>query len=409
MGFWTRVFRVAGWVIALGVAGSLGVAQVPYLHRVSVLRREAEPERLAEPIQLTPAQLVHGMTGGGPAHREVWFPFSEIVAGMNLASLIGRIPGHRDVKGQVPIRAVSGHKSHGSFRRVDRSLSGESGPAAPNAMDSALRGAGYGAAQVRGTSAALTPSIGEGSSAPGTTVSLFPSSLGSPGLGGPILLGSPALVVLAEYPFIGNSPASTDTEPHSGASDVGLVGLGGTLNYSTSGTPGPALRISAQDTPGAFDSTEYLTFSVTPNSGYQLSLDSLSFDIAQVFIGGGYSLSYALRSSVDGFASDILTGSVTTTSGVFSTVTADLSGAAYQGLTGFTARLYLWDGNNGANNYILLDNIILSGATAVVPEPEHAAVVFGLSLLGWLPLRKRTPPRAEKTPRGLRPLNHCRA
>lgn len=203
--------------------------------------------------------------------------------------------------------------------------------------------------------------------------------------GTPVALGPPPDTWLAYYPFTGNSANSTDTEPLSTASALTNVGLGAPA-YNTPGSPAPSLELAAGDVPGALDATRYLSFTVTAGPGHLLNLTTLSFDLARVF-KGNYSVSYALRTSVDSFSADVLSGTITTGSGVFGSVIADLSGPAYDGRTSVTFRLYFWDSNNGANNSILLDNLTLVGAVTV-PEPAEYTGLAAVGLLGWLTYRR---------------------
>jgi hypothetical protein len=234
-----------------------------------------------------------------------------------------------------------------------------------------------------GSSSAFCPQAQPGTFQP--LASAFPmADAGGSGprpQGMPVTLEPPPDTQLARYPFPGNSANSTDTAPLSTASALAGTGLG-TLAYGTSGNPPPALRLAAGVVPAAIDGTMYLSFTVTASPGHRLNLNSLTFDLARVFTGN-YSVRYALRTSVDGFLADVLSGTVTTGDGIFGAVTADLSDPAYDGRGSVTFRLYFWDSNNGSNNAILLDNLTLVGAVTV-PEPAEYAGLAALSLLGWL-------------------------
>lgn len=202
----------------------------------------------------------------------------------------------------------------------------------------------------------------------------------------PILAGSTP-VWLAYYPFTGNSPASVDSDPLSAASSLANIGLG-YLKYNPSiGNPAPALQLDASDVPGSFMLGSYLVFTITANPGYVLNLDEFRFDIRAMSTASPYTVNYQLRTSLDGFAAAVLTGSVTSALGSFTTVTVPL-GPVFTNLGNIEFRLLFSDSNQGARNYILVDNITVIGSTVLVPEPKMAIEAVGLLLLGLLPFRK---------------------
>ncbi len=60
--------------------------------------------------------------------------------------------------------------------------------------------------------------------------------------------------------------------------------------------------------PGAFDPQEFITFTVAPSNGQTLNLESLSYDARSY---GDSNITLRLRSSLDGFASDLATANST--------------------------------------------------------------------------------------------------
>lgn len=201
------------------------------------------------------------------------------------------------------------------------------------------------------------------------------------------ILAAPTPVWLAYYPFTGNSPASFDPDPLSTASSLVNIGLG-YLKYNASiGNPAPALQLDAKDVPASFMLGAYLTFTITPNPGHVLNLDEFSFDIRAVGMSSPYTAYYQVRTSVDGFASAVVWGSVTSASGSFTTITTSL-GPSFKNLGSIEFRMLFSDSNQGAVNYILVDNITVVGSTVLVPEPEESVVVAGLALVGLAAWRK---------------------
>jgi hypothetical protein len=131
----------------------------------------------------------------------------------------------------------------------------------------------------------------------------------------------------------------------------------------------------------------YFTFAVTPNSGYELDLSNLTFNVAQ---GGGTALTrdYDIRSSLDSFATS-LTGGITlipTVRPTFTPVSIDLSSAPFQHLTSpltFQFRFF----TPGVSQNIDFDDITLNGSVVAVPEPS--SIVCMLTVLGAWMIRRR--------------------
>ncbi|NBT49052.1 MAG: hypothetical protein EBT07_14780, partial [Actinobacteria bacterium] len=107
----------------------------------------------------------------------------------------------------------------------------------------------------------------------------------------------------------------------------------------------------------SFDATKYFEFTITPNSGYQVSLASF------VYTGqasGTGATSVALRSSADSYATDI--GSATV-----SGATISLSASKYQNLSqAITFRLYAWGASASAGTFSVND-FSFNGSVALVP------------------------------------------
>lgn len=199
------------------------------------------------------------------------------------------------------------------------------------------------------------------------------------------ILAAPTPVWLAYYPFTGNSPASFDPDPLSTASSLVNIGLG-YLQYHYIGNPAPAVRLPAQDVPHSIYLGRYLGFTITANPGYALNLSEFRFDIRAVSFTSPYTAYYQLYTSVDGFTTAVLFGSVISMSS-FTTVVGTL-GPAFTNLGSITFHLCLADSNNSVSNYILVDNITVVGSTVLVPEPEKSVAFAGLALVGLAALRK---------------------
>lgn len=151
---------------------------------------------------------------------------------------------------------------------------------------------------------------------------------------------------------------------------------------ATVADPGAALGI-------AYVPTDYVSWTVNIDAGSELDLDQVRFDYwNDLSDGGNYSVSFALRSSLDGFASDLFVAE-NYDSNVHVTAIADLDalGTTFEGLTGSVDfRIYTYGDNrfNGGGERSRLDNIFHSGATNFVPEPASLAMlaVGCMALLG---------------------------
>ena len=106
---------------------------------------------------------------------------------------------------------------------------------------------------------------------------------------------------------------------------------------------------------GTLDPTAYFTFTLTPNSGYEI--DFVSFVYTGQASGTG-ATSVALRSSLDGFASNIGSPTIVGT-------TIDLSGAQFQGVSvPIEFRLYGW-GASGSSGTFSVNNFTFNGTVGM--------------------------------------------
>lgn len=138
---------------------------------------------------------------------------------------------------------------------------------------------------------------------------------------------------------------------------------------------------------------EYGAFTITVGSGMQMDLSSLDIGMQITRGADDESFTVHLRSDIDNFAHDVGTAtlmgdsSVDVVNGIG---TFDLSGAAFQGLTGsITFRLYLvtdiGSRTDGSQYIRITPDVVLNGAVTPVPEPGSLA----LCGLGVLMLHRR--------------------
>jgi hypothetical protein len=120
---------------------------------------------------------------------------------------------------------------------------------------------------------------------------------------------------------------------------------------------------------GALNSSMYLQFSLTPAAGYQLDISSLIITIRRSNTGspaGAGPNNWSLRSSLDGFTTDIASGSMTYNYANY-TVTP---GSSFLNLyTTITFRLYGYNTtvNAGGSSRLVVDNITVKGLGYLLP------------------------------------------
>ncbi len=180
--------------------------------------------------------------------------------------------------------------------------------------------------------------------------------------------------VIAEYSFAGGSAASTDTEPNSTAADFTKNPASSDWGFSSSSsTVFARSNATTASEAAAVTAGDYFSFTVAPDAGFELDLTQLQFDTTHNLThptppspDTGATMSFFVRSSVDGFAANI--GPVYSQAWDTTTPrTVDLSAAAFRDIQVPTEfRIYIHDsGVNLEENGARLDNVILGGT--VVP------------------------------------------
>jgi hypothetical protein len=133
----------------------------------------------------------------------------------------------------------------------------------------------------------------------------------------------------------------------------------------------------------AVASGNYASFTLTSAAPMNLSSLALDGSYGQFSNPAGY----ALESSVDGFSSMLSSAAFTTQKPTFATYSVDLSGAAFQGLSSISFRVFGYVKNSGSEQF---DNFTVFGITAV-PEPSALALTgIGMAgLFGLVASRRR--------------------
>jgi hypothetical protein len=140
---------------------------------------------------------------------------------------------------------------------------------------------------------------------------------------------------------------------------------------------------------GAINLTDYLEFSLTPNIGRLLNITVLTMEIRRSTTGtpvGSGPNNWSLRSSLDGFATDITSGVLTTNSVPATTVTLPVSFLNLSSTVTF--RLYGYNATvtSGGLDRFVYDNITATGSI-ILPtliEGFHARQLSNEAVqLGW--------------------------
>jgi hypothetical protein len=133
---------------------------------------------------------------------------------------------------------------------------------------------------------------------------------------------------------------------------------GGTEYFGESGWPS-----------GVINTSDYLQFSISPSTGYQLDLTDIVLRLRRSNTGspaGSGPTSWSLRSSLDGYAADITSNSLTHN---YSNYTVTLGSAFLNVYTTVTFRLYGYNvsiGSGGVSR-LVVDNISIQGIGAILP------------------------------------------
>jgi len=138
------------------------------------------------------------------------------------------------------------------------------------------------------------------------------------------------------------------------------------------------------------DPNAYMQFTVSPKSGYYLVLNTVAMSLRHSTLGtsaGSGPTSWRLSSSLDGYASVLATGSLTT---AYQSFTVTLP-AAYQGITGSVSfRLYGYNEimTTGGSNRFVTNSIVVKGnstpGTLAVQSIDLGAIAKGHTVdLQW--------------------------
>ncbi|WP_264510953.1 YDG domain-containing protein [Flavobacterium sp. N1719] len=183
---------------------------------------------------------------------------------------------------------------------------------------------------------------------------------------------SPAIVALLQWNTFGNAGTETTEPSTSNEANIGSASLNYTGSTVTPASNGNRLGGTNWTVGATIDTSKYIQFTVTPNAGFTFT--PTSFEFIWDFSGSGPS-SVALRSSVDGYASNIgaVTGLTANTSAVRTIAISGLSAIS----TPTTFRIYGYQataltGTGGFDCAVSTNNVVLKGYTGVAPAPSFS-------------------------------------
>lgn len=204
--------------------------------------------------------------------------------------------------------------------------------------------------------------------------------------------------LLADYRFAGGSTASGDSDINSSAT-VMSNGNGFAAVYENLNAYGRSSVVAA-----AVDPNDYFEFTVTPSSGFKLSLTSLTFGTAfygnQALAGEA---SYVVRTSLDGFTTNIggpyttayqrtaLSSEVPSTPfplPTFTDQTASLASLNPADNQAVTFRIYIYDTTTSVDRLTAISNVRLNGELLAIPEPS-GFTMMALTMVGLFTRRRR--------------------
>jgi hypothetical protein len=120
---------------------------------------------------------------------------------------------------------------------------------------------------------------------------------------------------------------------------------------------------------GALDPSAYFQFTISPNTGYQLDLSGVVLRIRRSTTGspsGSGPTSWALRSSIDGYASNLSTNNLTTS---YVNFNVPLGSSFLNRYTPVTFRLYGYNASvsSGGLSRLVVDSVSIQGIGSLLP------------------------------------------
>jgi hypothetical protein len=212
-----------------------------------------------------------------------------------------------------------------------------------------------------------------------------------------LLIGGPAAAQTAftiQYSAVGvnGQPASL---PATMAPPEVTAGAVTRFNLNPAANTNNAFNSTGFTTAASIDTTQYLTFTLAPDPGLMFSIDDISIRLRRSNTGPQTAV---LRSSVDGFTTDLATVSPPTANS--SPLNATLGAAFDDRATPVEFRVYGFGGTSALGTLRFTDEpaaggipaVVVTGSFAPVPEPVTVlgAAAAGLGLGAWTRRRRAT-------------------
>lgn len=189
-----------------------------------------------------------------------------------------------------------------------------------------------------------------------------------------------ALAQLVTYTF--GSSASPTTAANSVAANLSASAFSGNLGSPTTGSGSPVYSagsggsfFTASAWTGSAPGSNYFEFTLTPTSGFQFDVTSITFGYRATSTGP---TAFAIRSSNNSYASDLASSTLTNdgtwhASGAISITLSALSSAT-------TFRVY-GSGASASGGTLRLDDVTVNGTVSAVPEPAATAALGATAAL----------------------------
>ena len=193
--------------------------------------------------------------------------------------------------------------------------------------------------------------------------------------------------VIYNNPITGSNPNTSN--PYTAGQTVAsnLTGSGVGRGAGATGTNANDRYNANSWNTAAFDSTAYFDWTLTPASGFGIDFTSLSGAWQRSSTGPS---SYSLRSSLDGFVSDIASGTIGG-SGSAAPYNISLAAAAFDAVVApITFRLYPWGTTNSGGTFSVND-FSFDGAVAAIAAGNNSVITgpvpqsFGRVIVGQTP------------------------
>jgi hypothetical protein len=185
--------------------------------------------------------------------------------------------------------------------------------------------------------------------------------------------------IITENDIDGSIPADIVTYTAGKIDDPNITASGISRGSGLTASSGTDRFNSKSWSTGTIDTSDYYTFTLDANDGYELNFTSFDYTGAASASGPK---AFELRSSLDGFTTNI--GSPTA-----SGTTIDLTAAEFQHITDpIEFRLYGYSATSGSGTFSIND-YTFNGTVEAVPEPNTMALL-GIGSLLMLASRHRT-------------------